>query len=114
MATPTERRFLEQKLKAQGFTAGLTNWPRRVTYYKPDGEALPNLPADPEHMQKYLSRGFTLKPPVAVATPAPPVAALVAGTAETPQPIVQELVTPRPKHAGGRPRRARRSPSRER
>lgn len=41
-----------------------------MTYYKNDGTALPNLPADPYHLKRYLSRGFTIEPPqVAVAKP---------------------------------------------
>ena len=108
MATPTERRFLEQKLKAQGFTAGLTNWPRRVTYYKPDGEALPNLPADPEHMQRYMDRGFTLKPSAQAAAPEPAVAVQTADTPETPKPVVQELAKPKPRRKSSKPRMVRR------
>ena len=34
----------------------------RMTYYK-DGKALGNMLADPYHMNRYLSRGFTLIPP---------------------------------------------------
>lgn len=35
----------------------------KATYYKPDGEAMPNLPADTWAMMRYLKRGFTLSPP---------------------------------------------------
>lgn len=35
----------------------------KATYYKSTGEPLPNLPADPVSMRKYLSKGFTLTPP---------------------------------------------------
>ena len=37
----------------------------KMTYYKSENGqevALPNLPADPYHMSRYLKRGFTLKP----------------------------------------------------
>jgi len=42
---------------------GLRTVPK-LTYYKPNGEALPNLPADPYHMKRYLDRGLTLRLPV--------------------------------------------------
>ena len=35
----------------------------KATYYKPNGEVFPNLPADPASMQSYLDRGLTLVPP---------------------------------------------------
>lgn len=35
----------------------------KLTYYKPDGEPLPNLPADPIFLKRYLDRGFSLTPP---------------------------------------------------
>lgn len=35
----------------------------KATYYKPTGEPMPNLPADPFFMRKYFARGFTLTPP---------------------------------------------------
>ena|SRR3990167_6263974 len=37
---------------------------RKFTFYKPNGEAMPNLPADPRSMERYLKRGFTLTPPL--------------------------------------------------
>ena len=57
-------RELRQQLASQGYSTELLRiWPARATYYKPDGEAMPGLPADPFSMKKYLSRGFTLVPP---------------------------------------------------
>lgn len=41
---------------------GLKTVPK-MTYYKPNGDALPGLPSDPYHLEKYLKRGFTLTPP---------------------------------------------------
>jgi len=38
-------------------------WPEKATYYKADGTPMPNLPADPWSMRRYLARGFTLAPP---------------------------------------------------
>ncbi len=35
----------------------------RATYYNKEGKELPNLPADPYHLQRYLARGFTLEKP---------------------------------------------------
>ena len=46
-----------------GEVEGLEEQPR-ATYYKPNGEALPNLPSDVYSLPRYLARGFTLKPPV--------------------------------------------------
>src|SRR3989304_6527100 len=54
-----ERREMLKQLAGQGYSVQLTDWPRRITWYKPDGEAMPNLPADPWHMERYLARGFT-------------------------------------------------------
>ncbi len=63
----------EQVLKAQiirdlresGCAWGFVGeWPTKATYYKSTGEAMPNLPADPWSMKRYLNRGFTLAPPV--------------------------------------------------
>ena len=58
-----ERQALATELKVQGYTVKIDKWPRKATYYKPDGEAMPNLPADPWNMTRYLKRGFTLVPP---------------------------------------------------
>lgn len=38
-----------------------------ATYYTADGTSLPNLPADPESMTKYLAAGLTLSPPKPVS-----------------------------------------------
>ncbi len=48
----------------------------KLTYYKNDGTPLPNLPADPYHMKRYLERGFSIEPPkvAEVMTPQPAVA----------------------------------------
>lgn len=57
----------QQKLElaSQGFVIEeLAEWPEKATYYKPNGEAMPNLPADAWSMKRYLQRGFTLTPPL--------------------------------------------------
>ena len=54
---------LKRELQDQGYAIRIDRWPTRATYYKADGEAMPNLPADPWSMQRYLARGFTLVPP---------------------------------------------------
>ncbi len=66
-----KRQEIMRKLAKDGMVVEeLNSWPPKATYYKPDGEAMPNLPADPYSMDRYLRRGFTLAPPV----PAPPTA----------------------------------------
>jgi len=61
-----ERQWLAQ----QGFSwSFLQNTREKVTWYKPDGTALHNLPADPYHMKRYRARGWTLAPPEAPAIP---------------------------------------------
>ncbi len=68
VATTLEKKLLAEELKREGFVIrDLGNWPLTATYFKPDGEALPNLPADPYSMQKYRRRGLSLVPPVMVA-----------------------------------------------
>lgn len=65
MSTTAEnalKRDLERELKEQGWTF-VGDWPAKATFYKQDGTPMPNLPADPRSMQRYLSRGFTLIPP---------------------------------------------------
>lgn len=60
----TQKNMMKKELEGQGFSVSeITSWPAKHTYYKPDGEALPNLPADPESMQRYIKRGFTLVKP---------------------------------------------------
>jgi len=59
-------RALERDLVAGGFAIReVRNLAQqaKATYYKPDGTPLPNLPADPRSMRRYLDRGFTLMPP---------------------------------------------------
>jgi hypothetical protein len=59
-----KRQEMLQKLRKDGIVVEeLDSWPAKATYYKSSGEALPNLPADPYSMAKYLRRGFTLTPP---------------------------------------------------
>lgn len=59
-----ERRELVAELKAQGYAyRDLGSWPAKATYYKPTGEALPGLPAEPHAMMKYLKRGLLLYKP---------------------------------------------------
>lgn len=69
-----DKRNLAKLLQSQGFhISEVGQWPAKATYYKKTGEAMPNLPADPYSLQKYLRRGFTLTPPrVVEAPPAPP------------------------------------------
>ncbi len=62
--TGQELREERQWLAQQGFTWSLLqNSREKVTWYKPDGTALHNLPADPYHMKRYRARGWTLTPP---------------------------------------------------
>lgn len=58
-----KKKEVKELLKRQGYTVEIDRWPKKSTYYKPSGEALPNLPSDPFSMEKYLRRGFTLEPP---------------------------------------------------
>lgn len=59
-----ERRELAQELRNQGWAyRDLGTWPAKATYYKPTGEALPGLPAEPTAMMKYLRRGLLLYRP---------------------------------------------------
>ena|SRR3990167_10055210 len=84
MATVAEKKALAETLDREGFAIGITGWPKKATYYKPDGEAMPNLPADANSMKNYMERGFmpfppkspvgTATVPVAVAQPALPAA----------------------------------------
>lgn len=60
---PRERQELAQQLKEKGWAFVIDTWPDKLTYYKQDGEAMPNLPADPVSLKRYLARGFTLSPP---------------------------------------------------
>jgi len=56
---------LRQILERQGFhweTIQTRKQPK-MTFYRPDGEALPNLPADANSIAKYLERGLSLVPP---------------------------------------------------
>lgn len=59
-----EKMELQAELNKQGFAIRVDMWPSKTTYYKPDGESMPNLPSDPWSMRRYLRRGFTLAPPV--------------------------------------------------
>ncbi len=59
---------LKRRLKAEQIELGcepsfFEPWPSRGTYYRADGEALPNLPANPSSMRRYLDRGLSLCPP---------------------------------------------------
>lgn len=59
-----EKQAIIDEVKKQGYSVNLLNsWPAKATYYKPSGEPLPNLPADPYSMRKYLRRGLLLAPP---------------------------------------------------
>ena len=85
MATAQEaavRRQVMAQLASEGYSTQITRWPSRMTWYKTvrreDGSleevAMPNLPADAWHMERYLRRGFrpdlprTGPPPVADTT----------------------------------------------
>lgn len=55
-----ERQWLAQQGYSWSF---IQNNREKATWYKPDGTALPNLPADPYHMRRYRARGWTLVAP---------------------------------------------------
>ena len=55
-----ERQWLAQQGYSWSF---IQNNRDKATWYKPDGTALPNLPADPYHMRRYRARGWTLVAP---------------------------------------------------
>jgi hypothetical protein len=62
--TGPELREERQWLAQQGFSwSFIQNNREKATWYKPDGTALPNLPADPYHMRRYRARGWTLTSP---------------------------------------------------
>ena len=62
-----------QWLRNQGY-----NWEliirneQKATWYKPDGTALPNLPADNYHIKRFRARGWSLTPPETGAVPTEP------------------------------------------
>lgn len=58
-----EKQKIQRELIEQGYVVRIDKWPQKATYYRPDGHAMHNLPADPYSMQKYTRRGFTLTPP---------------------------------------------------
>jgi len=90
MATRQEvavQRQVMAQLASEGYNTQITHWPARMTWYKTvrheDGSleevAMPNLPADAWHMEKFMKAGFRpdlprKEPPpvmdVTVATPA--------------------------------------------
>lgn len=52
-----DKQALAEELKSQGFALrDIGTWPAKTTYYTPDGRALPNLPAEPSAMAKYVSK----------------------------------------------------------
>ena len=68
--TGPELKEERQWLASQGFSWSMLQSNReRATWYKPDGEALPNLPVDPYHMRRYRARGWTLVPPESPVIP---------------------------------------------
>jgi hypothetical protein len=68
--TGTELLEERQWLAQQGFSwSFIQNSREKATWYKPDGTALPNLPADPYHMRRYRARGWTLVAPDSPAIP---------------------------------------------
>ena len=59
---------LAMELATAGFAVrelppGVINEQPKATYYKPDGEAILNLPADAYSQRRYHGRGLTLTPP---------------------------------------------------
>ena len=72
-------------------TVGLQKQPK-MTFYKPSGEPMPNLPADPIFMRRYLDRGFTLTPPVGAIWP-PPSAEEATEVIEVPPPVKRKKKT---------------------
>lgn len=60
------KRAVYREAQERGAAFQISDWPRKLTYYKPSGEPMPNLPADAFSMSNYLARGFTLKPPPGV------------------------------------------------
>ena len=54
---------LARELKQKGYHITVDRWPAKLTFYKKTGEAMPNLPADPWSMERYLKRGLTLTKP---------------------------------------------------
>lgn len=69
----SEKQKLLQRLAQDGVVIEeLKSWPAKATYYKQNGEAMPNLPADPYSMNRYLGRGFTLTPPLGEVVSAEP------------------------------------------
>jgi len=56
-------REIQAKCEADGFHFSINKWPSKSTWYKPNGEAMPNLPSDPVTMIRYFNKGFTLTPP---------------------------------------------------
>ena len=110
MTTTAGRKLLQRELERQGYVVTLNRWPKRATYYKPDGEAMPGLPADPEHMQRYMARGFTLTPPgTAPKAPPPAVSVGTSGPAAPAPPVAQ--AEPSKKKPKRRYVRRRRSPA---
>lgn len=65
MATRNQlQRQIREELASKGYNVTMLNsWPAKATYYRLNGEAMPNLPADPWSMKNYLAKGFTLAPP---------------------------------------------------
>jgi len=64
LGTGPELREERQWLAQQGYSwSFIQNNRDKATWYKPDGTALPNLPADPYHMRRYRARGWTLVAP---------------------------------------------------
>ena len=68
MSNRPQDRKLTVELATAGFAVralprGVLNEQPTATYYRPDGTALPNLPADAYSQRRYRGRGFTLTPP---------------------------------------------------
>ena len=59
-----EREIVRELQESGASVRLLPNWPAKATYYTKEGRVMPNLPADPWSMKRYLARGFTLTPPV--------------------------------------------------
>ena len=86
MSSISEKTALAKELAEQGYNVSITNWPNKATYYNADGEPMPDLPADPYNMRKYMRKGFMPFPPKKAEAPV-----AVLETVQAPPPV--EAVT---------------------
>lgn len=65
MPTPKElSKENKASLESLGYAVVPLDWPFRTSYWKKDGEELPNLPADPYSMHKFIQQGLSPLPPL--------------------------------------------------